>query len=199
MTKSVSEEEEKEQPEETHEEVEEPSLTLERPAAMYEHVKAVQQLSQEHDDNMVCSVIFCNLIDDAMTPYKTIFAQKKLVQRLECWLEISENHNKSHPLSPTTPTTFREIHNSGDVDLPEFPLIPASKGFCITLWKTLKHFKAVLGAVGVSVDNNTPSMSCKEEAKLPPKTPVGTPNSESKASKSPYVEMDGENVVGSTS
>lgn len=76
------------------------------------------------------------------------------VQRLECWLEISENYNVSHPLSPTTPTTFREIHNSAvKVDLPEFPLIPASKGFCITLRKTLQQFKSILECVGVTFDS----------------------------------------------
>ncbi|KAK7081068.1 Thrombospondin type 1 domain [Halocaridina rubra] len=76
MSKSASEEEEEEQPEETQEEVEEPGLTLERLAAMYNMAKELQQLLQEHDDNMVRSVT-CNIIDDAMTPYKTIFAQKK--------------------------------------------------------------------------------------------------------------------------
>ncbi|KAK7075319.1 hypothetical protein SK128_012420 [Halocaridina rubra] len=69
--------EDEEQPEETHEEVEEPGLTLERLAAMYNMAKELQQLSQEHDNNMFHSVHFCNIIDDAMTPYKTIFAQKK--------------------------------------------------------------------------------------------------------------------------
>ncbi|KAK7081183.1 hypothetical protein SK128_010231 [Halocaridina rubra] len=77
MTKSTSEEEAEEQPEETHEKVEEPGLTLERLAAMYERVKAVQ-LSQERDDNMVRSVTLCNLLDDAMTPYKTICQQQQL-------------------------------------------------------------------------------------------------------------------------
>ncbi|XP_068204113.1 (E3-independent) E2 ubiquitin-conjugating enzyme UBE2O isoform X3 [Palaemon carinicauda] len=122
----------------------------------------------------------------------------KLVQRLECWLEISENHNKLHPLSPTTPTTFREIHRSGDVDLPEFPLIPASKGFCITLRKTLKHFKVILESVGVSVEDNSMSGSFREEGKLPI-TPVNTPSSDTKASTSPYVEMDTDDVKGSNS
>lgn len=36
------------------------------------------------------------------------------------------------------------------VDLPEFPLIPASKGFCITLHKTLQQFKSILECVGVT-------------------------------------------------
>ncbi|XP_037773820.1 uncharacterized protein LOC119569947 [Penaeus monodon] len=88
----------------------------------------------------------------------------KLVQRLECWLEISENHNASHPLSPTTPTTFREIYPSdASVELPEFPLIPASKGFCITLRKTLKQFKSILESVGVcrQTRNSRPEDSYK--------------------------------------
>lgn len=38
------------------------------------------------------------------------------------------------------------------VDLPEFPLIPASKGFCITLRKTLQQFKSILECVGVTFD-----------------------------------------------
>lgn len=73
------------------------------------------------------------------------FAQhaNKLCERLESWLDISENYNSNHPLSPTTPTTYKQLHNEG-VPLPEFPLIPASKGFCLTLRKTLVHFKQVL-------------------------------------------------------
>lgn len=33
--------------------------------------------------------------------------------------------------------------------LPEFPLIPASKGFCITLKKTIATFKSVLVREGI--------------------------------------------------
>ncbi|XP_076068516.1 (E3-independent) E2 ubiquitin-conjugating enzyme UBE2O isoform X2 [Oratosquilla oratoria] len=79
----------------------------------------------------------------------------RLVRRLEKWLEISEIYNKSHPLSPTTPTTFREINSGNEENLPEFPLIPASKGFCLTLHKTLHHFKEVLGMVGVSAEGSS--------------------------------------------
>ncbi|KAK7014780.1 hypothetical protein SK128_005571 [Halocaridina rubra] len=35
------------------------------------------ETAKEHDDNMARSVTFCNLLDDAMTPYKTIFQRKK--------------------------------------------------------------------------------------------------------------------------
>ncbi|KYN08640.1 PREDICTED: (E3-independent) E2 ubiquitin-conjugating enzyme UBE2O [Cyphomyrmex costatus] len=69
---------------------------------------------------------------------------EKLLQRLELWMEISEQHNNQHPLSPVTPTTFKEIANIDQKVLPEFPLIPASRGFCITLRKTLITFKSVL-------------------------------------------------------
>ncbi|XP_054281969.1 (E3-independent) E2 ubiquitin-conjugating enzyme UBE2O-like isoform X2 [Macrosteles quadrilineatus] len=78
----------------------------------------------------------------------------KLCNRLESWLEISEKYNDSHPLSPTTPTSFRQLHsdeitNHCNVPLPEFPLIPASKGFCLTLRKTLVTFREVLNSVGI--------------------------------------------------
>ncbi|XP_014470035.1 PREDICTED: (E3-independent) E2 ubiquitin-conjugating enzyme UBE2O isoform X1 [Dinoponera quadriceps] len=69
---------------------------------------------------------------------------EKLLLRLEQWMEISEQHNKQHPLSPVTPTTFKEIAEIDEKMLPEFPLIPASRGFCITLRKTLATFKEVL-------------------------------------------------------
>lgn len=38
---------------------------------------------------------------------------EKLLQRVELWMEISEQHNNQHPLSPVTPTTFKEIANIG--------------------------------------------------------------------------------------
>ncbi|XP_012217325.1 (E3-independent) E2 ubiquitin-conjugating enzyme UBE2O [Linepithema humile] len=69
---------------------------------------------------------------------------EKLLQRVELWMEISEQHNNQHPLSPVTPTTFKEIADIDERVLPEFPLIPASRGFCITLRKTLATFKKVL-------------------------------------------------------
>jgi len=67
----------------------------------------------------------------------------KFLQRLESWLELSEQYNNTHPLSPTTPTSFREWNNP-NVPIPEFPLIPASKGFCLSLKKSLSDFKQVL-------------------------------------------------------
>ncbi|XP_035735037.1 (E3-independent) E2 ubiquitin-conjugating enzyme UBE2O-like [Vespa mandarinia] len=69
---------------------------------------------------------------------------ERLLQRLDLWMEISEQHNNQHPLSPVTPTTFKEISEIDQKILPEFPLIPASRGFCITLRKTLAIFRDVL-------------------------------------------------------
>ncbi|GFR31137.1 hypothetical protein TNCT_501892 [Trichonephila clavata] len=75
----------------------------------------------------------------------------KFIKRLEKWLEISESYNAEHPTSPTSPTTFKEIHacnsTARDVPLPEFPLIPASKGFCLTLRKSLADFKNILSSL----------------------------------------------------
>ncbi|XP_066592448.1 (E3-independent) E2 ubiquitin-conjugating enzyme UBE2O [Prorops nasuta] len=73
----------------------------------------------------------------------------KLLQRLDLWMEISEQHNSQHPLSPVTPTTFKEFAYIDTKILPEFPLIPASRGFCITLRKTLATFKEVLVKKGI--------------------------------------------------
>ncbi|XP_042893465.1 (E3-independent) E2 ubiquitin-conjugating enzyme-like isoform X2 [Penaeus japonicus] len=121
----------------------------------------------------------------------------KLVRRLECWLEISENHNASHPLSPTTPTTFREIYPSdAGVDLPEFPLIPASKGFCITLRKTLKQFKSILESVGVSTDQKLQTHELDGNI---PKTAVNSSGIETKVAKATFVETEKEKVVGDNS
>lgn len=75
------------------------------------------------------------------------------------------------------------------VDLPEFPLIPASKGFCITLRKTLKQFKSILESVGVSFDSIPDSAESK--AALTP--------TETQASAAPPALTDLENVAGRNS
>ncbi|KAA0203163.1 hypothetical protein HAZT_HAZT004375 [Hyalella azteca] len=72
-----------------------------------------------------------------------------LISRLERWLNVSEGHNAAHPLSPTTPNTYRSIVTDKEQQavLPEFPLIPASKGFCLTLRTTLPQVKAIFDKV----------------------------------------------------
>lgn len=42
---------------------------------------------------------------------------EKLLCKLELWMEISEQHNNQHPLSPVTPTTFKKISDVGMVDI----------------------------------------------------------------------------------
>lgn len=83
----------------------------------------------------------------------------KFCARLTSWLEVSERYNTSHPLSPTTPNTFKEIHSKEveTIPLPEFSLIPASKGFCLTLKKSLVIFKEVLASVDSKAPDTTNS------------------------------------------
>ena len=38
----------------------------------------------------------------------------RLLKRLDTWLDISERYNSTHPITPTTPTSFREIHGPGE-------------------------------------------------------------------------------------
>ena len=75
------------------------------------------------------------------------------------------------------------------VDLPEFPLIPASKGFCITLRKTLKQFNSILESVGVSFDSIPDPAEGK--AALTP--------SETQASAAPPALTNPENAAGHNS
>ncbi|XP_076170493.1 (E3-independent) E2 ubiquitin-conjugating enzyme UBE2O [Ptiloglossa arizonensis] len=104
---------------------------------------------------------------------------KKLLQRLDLWMEISEQHNNQHPLSPVTPTTFKQISDVDEKILPEFPLIPASRGFCITLRKTLATFKEVLIRENIVGDNRVQenvkeqTSSTKNECYEPCKTVDG--------------------------
>lgn len=49
---------------------------------------------------------------------------------------------------------------SDDQILPEFPLIPASRGFCITLRKTLATFKQVLIREGI-IERDSKTQDCE--------------------------------------
>jgi ubiquitin-conjugating enzyme E2 O len=44
---------------------------------------------------------------------------------------------------------FKVVSSVANIQLPEFPLIPASKGFCITLRKSLVTLREVLTSVGI--------------------------------------------------
>ncbi|BES98249.1 Ubiquitin-conjugating enzyme [Nesidiocoris tenuis] len=80
---------------------------------------------------------------------------QKMCSRLESWLDVSDEYNACNPLSPTTPTTgmqflsqVKSVQEQKGVVLPEFPLLPASKGFCITLRKTLATFRQTIADYG---------------------------------------------------
>lgn len=61
---------------------------------------------------------------------------EKLVERLDRWMEISEQHNNQHPLSPVTPTTFKEIAQVG-----EYFLVPNSINIVRVSFLVLKDLK----------------------------------------------------------
>ncbi len=43
-----------------------------------------------------------------------------------------------------------------DTELPEFPLIPASKGFCISLVSALRNFRETLAKAGIATEDKQP-------------------------------------------
>ena len=49
------------------------------------------------------------------------------------------------------------------VEKPDFPLLPVSKGFCISLSKALKQFRDALRAAGMYVDPASAPAAQKEE------------------------------------
>ena len=63
---------------------------------------------------------------------------KKFVSRMSLWRKMSSSLERSDQ-----PTAHAET--------PDFPLIPASKGFCLTLDKALTQFKDSLTAAGVNL------------------------------------------------
>ena len=93
-----------------------------------------------------------------------------MIKRLESWIDLSINHKytpgegnqntetgtsqESHDHQPQShdhqPESPEQSCDSGKTDteigvtLPDFPLLPASKGFCLTLKKYLDNFKNVL-------------------------------------------------------
>lgn len=72
-----------------------------------------------------------------------------LLKRLENWLALSEAHNAKYPTSPMTPSTYRMKAVEQDSSIlelvpPDFPLIPASKGFCLSLRSALDAFRDIL-------------------------------------------------------
>lgn len=87
-----------------------------------------------------------------------------MVERLELWIELSNNQrnlsrtgNQSQDTeNGTSQGSHDQLHNHDSVNendvssgsdvaaVPDFPLLPASKGFCLTLKKHLDNYKNVL-------------------------------------------------------
>ncbi|KAF2354207.1 Ubiquitin-conjugating enzyme E2 [Trinorchestia longiramus] len=124
--------------------------------AGYERQKGSQQgheNSRMYNEMVLLKLIqaTARMLQHPPTPFKEeIFEHfnenaANFIIRLERWLSMSEGHNAAHPLSPTTPNTYRNIVTDCEEQsvLPEFPLIPASKGFCLTLRSTLPQVRAV--------------------------------------------------------
>ena len=66
---------------------------------------------------------------------------RKFTERLEAWKAVSEEQGRSLTATPTSPSPpISKAH------LPDFPLIPASRGFCLTLDKALKSLVKELQA-----------------------------------------------------
>ncbi|RWS27952.1 E2/E3 hybrid ubiquitin-protein ligase UBE2O-like protein [Leptotrombidium deliense] len=61
------------------------------------------------------------------------------IKRLEKWLQVS-NENSANT------TEYQKC------EFPEFPLLPGSQGFCLSLQRALSHFKQCLTTAGISVD-----------------------------------------------
>jgi len=80
----------------------------------------------------------------------------KLMTRLMMWKKISlgQLQSSATPVTPTTPGIFANL-TTGIVDLPDFPLVPASKGFCLTLDKALMQLEESLKSVGINIRSPT--------------------------------------------
>ena len=77
----------------------------------------------------------------------------RLCKRLEKWRQLSMQHNAcgaGFESAEENASSSREV-STGD-QLPGFPLIPASKGFCISLEKALKNFKEALVKAGIELE-----------------------------------------------
>ena len=131
--------------------------------AGYEKQKGTQQgeeNSRMYNEMAVLKMIqsMTKLIKSPPSPFESEIIEhfkenaSKLVRRLMIWKQISSEHLKSSATSvtPTTPSSsLSSFKNESDFDLPDFPLVPASKGFCLTLDKALNLFADALKSVGI--------------------------------------------------
>jgi len=79
------------------------------PPAFQEEIK---QHFQKHAQRLVEKSTLLACVSEVLSDLCGFF-RRRFSARLESWLEVSERYNNSHPLSPTTPTTFREMSQHG--------------------------------------------------------------------------------------
>ena len=71
------------------------------------------------------------------------------INRLEAWLSYSENKMKSNVAAEAVDGQGEKLSSSTlyETTIPEFPLLPGSKGFCISLKKALAAFRETMNEV----------------------------------------------------
>ena len=112
--------------------------------AGYEKQKGAQQGSENsrmYNEMAVLKMVqsMTRLLKAPQPPFQEEVRQhfkesgSKFVKRLETWKAVSEEQGRSLSTTPTSPapSSFPEVQ------MPDFPLIPASRGFCLTLGKAL--------------------------------------------------------------
>lgn len=75
-----------------------------------------------------------------------------MYRRIKSWMDLSNDVNRKTPTCTSAPSTPSVPESSTDATLstsvmPEFPLIPASRGFCLTLVGLLENFKKTLQSI----------------------------------------------------
>lgn len=73
-----------------------------------------------------------------------------LCNRLQRWMAMSEQYTKLHPNSPPTPESFFASMGPLDPPPPDYPLIPVSRGFCLSLNSSLEAYRNALKQVAIS-------------------------------------------------
>ena len=74
-----------------------------------------------------------------------------MIMRLQYWLDHSTPAPTVNGDASTSASAVPSPIPACEYDLPEFPLLPVSKGFRFTLQKNLDKFKSVLESVKDSV------------------------------------------------
>ena len=74
----------------------------------------------------------------------------KFIARMRLWRKLSMEQSATTPATPTTPGASSS--SLAPQELPDFPLIPASRGFCLTMDKALSEFDECLREFGETTE-----------------------------------------------